>query len=180
MFNHVALAVNMGIEARLDRAGGVGLKMSLGPALFLDCLAQRPGVIGRIGDDLADIFQPGEPRCSLRTFTARPYRQITRTGRPSGVDPGRQPAKRTPNAVILSPPSARRSRGGFAQNIENVSMSRQSPSLGRAHARLSTCRAQAAGHAKPRPSVPAKAPHPHTADYRPRSAFRSWLRTYLK
>ena len=39
--------------------------MSLGPEVFLDFLAQRSRVMGCIGDDLADIFQPAEPGMSL-------------------------------------------------------------------------------------------------------------------
>jgi hypothetical protein len=70
----VPFGVEVRVERRLDRAGGVGLDVGLRPKLVRDLQAQRAGVVGRIGDDVADAFELDQ-RSALRAVAALPRRR---------------------------------------------------------------------------------------------------------
>lgn len=104
----VALGIKFGVKGRLDRPGRVGLNLRLGSKTVHDQGPQMAGVIGRIGDDMADALEPLDQSCSLRTVAALPRRRDQAHRQPeridSRVDLGGQSATRPPDPLSLRPP----------------------------------------------------------------------------
>lgn len=109
-FDLMALFVELPIDGRYACAAGVGLDLRSCTEVIGDEGAERIGVIGGIGDDMADALQTGQERLGLWAIAILPrcwmdpQRQADRID--GCVQFGRQPAARTTDGGSFSPPFA--------------------------------------------------------------------------
>ncbi len=109
-FDLMALFVEAPVDGRLCRSAGIGLDVRGGTEIVGNEGTQRIGIIGGIGDDVADAFETCQQRLGLRTITPLsrcrmdPDRQAD--GVDSGMQLGRQATTGAADRGSFSPPFA--------------------------------------------------------------------------
>ncbi len=82
----MALLVEAPVDGRFCRSTGIGLDVGGGAEVIGDEGTQRIGVIGSIGDDVADALQACQQCLRLRTITPLSRRRMDADRQTDGID----------------------------------------------------------------------------------------------
>jgi hypothetical protein len=106
----MSLPVEPPVDGRGGRAAGIGLDLCGGPQIVSDEGTQWVGVVGGVGDDVADTLQAGQKGFGLRAVAMLARCRMDANGQAEridgGVQLGRQTASGATDAGSLSPPFA--------------------------------------------------------------------------
>lgn len=109
-FDLMALLVEAPVDGRFGGTAGVGLDVGGCAKIVSDEGPQRIGIIGSIGNDVADTLQARQESLGLRTVAIVSRRRVDTDRQADGIDDrmqlGGQAAARTTDGGTFSPPFA--------------------------------------------------------------------------